>query len=46
MKKSADDDGKPFSVHYDKLTVLLLKQIQELSEEVENIKKTCKCMNE
>ena len=30
-----DDDGKPFSVHYDKLTVLLLKQIQELSAKVE-----------
>jgi len=32
---SMDDDGKPFSVHYDKLTVLLLKQIQELTAKVE-----------
>ena len=34
---SMDDDGKPFSVHYDKLTVLLLKQIQELTAKVKEL---------
>ena len=33
-------DGKPYSVRYQMMSVLLLEQLQELKDEIESLKKT------
>ena len=35
-----DDEGNPIGIHYTKLTVVLIKAVQELTEEVNRLKKT------
>ena len=41
-----DEDTTEHSMDYQSMVVPLVKAVQELSSEIENIKKTCKCMNE
>ena len=41
-----DEDGKVIGIRYQLLTPYLIKAVQELSAEIEHIKKTCKCMKE
>ena len=46
LTTSLSGDGKMYGTKYNKFVPMLVKAVQELSEKIEHIEKTCKCMKE